>query len=307
MLQAHGQVALIDVVGAHADLDQLVDQLLHGENTVVDAGQQHALVAQGDTGVGQHGAGLGGLGGDLVGVVEVGVQPHGVILLQHVAQCGSDALGQHDGGAGADADDLHVGDLAQLGDDVLQALVAHQQGVAAGQQHVADLGRIADVLDGLVDLIHGQAGVVLAGEAAAGAVAAVHGALVGDQQQAAVGIAVGQAGSGGVLILVQGVQQVGVGLMQLLGGGDGLQPDGIVRIAGLNQGQVVGGDGHAQGAQAGLDAFLFLGSQLNVLLQILQGLDAVLDLPVPVVPLLVGDVGEQDFTARLYHKQGHPF
>ena len=73
VLQAHGQVALIDVVGAHADLDQLVDQLLHGENTVVDAGQQHALVAQGDTGVGQHGAGLGGLGGDLVGVVEVGV------------------------------------------------------------------------------------------------------------------------------------------------------------------------------------------------------------------------------------------
>ena len=117
----------------------------------------------------------------------------------------------------------------------------------------------------------------------------------------------GQAGRGGVLILVQGVQQVGVGLMQLLGGGDGLQPDGIVGIAGLNQGQVVGGDGHAQGAQAGLDAFLFLGSQLNVLLQILQGLDAVLDLPVPVVPLLVGDVGEQDFTARLYHKQGHPF
>ena len=50
----------------------------------------------------------------------------------------------------------------------------------------------------------------------------------------------GQAGSGGVLILVQGVQQVGVGLMQLLGGGDGLQPDGIVGIAGLNQGQVQG-------------------------------------------------------------------
>ena len=307
MLQTHGQVALIDVVGAHADLDQLVDQLLHGEDAVVDAGQQHALVAQGDTGVGQHGAGLLRLGGDLLGMVEVGVQPHGVILLQHVAQRGSDALGQHDGGAGADADDLHVGDLAQLGDDVLQALVAHQQGVAAGQQHVADLGRIADVLDGLVDLIHGQAGVVLAGEAAAGAVAAVHGALVGGQQQHAVRIAVGEPGHRGVGILVQRVQQVGAGLMQLLGGGDGLQPDGIVRIAGLNQGQVVGGDGHAQGAQAGLDAFLFLGSQLNVLLQILQGLDAVLDLPVPVVPLLVGDVGEQDFTARLYHKQGHPF
>ena len=303
VLQAHGQVALIDVVGTHADADQLVDQLLHGVDAVIDAGQQHALVAQRDTGVGQHGAGLGGLGGDLVGVVEVGVQPDGVILLQHVAQLGGDALRQHHGSAGADADDLHVGDLTQLGDDVLQALVAHQQGVAAGQQHVADLGSVADVLDGLIHLIHGQAGVVLAGEAAAGAVTAVHGALVSDQQQAAVGIAVGQTGSGGVLILVQGIQQVGVGLVQLLGGGDGLQTDGIMGITGLDQGQVVGGDGHAQGAQAGLDAFLFLGSQLDVLLQIFQSLDTVLDLPVPVIPLLIGHVGEQDLTAGLYHNK----
>ena len=157
--------------------------------------------------------------------------------------------------------------------------------------------------ESLIHLIHGQAGVVLACEAAAGAVTAVHGALVSDQQQAAVGIAVGQTGSGGVLILVQGVQQVGVGLMQLLGGGDGLQTDGIMGITGLDQGQVVGGDGHAQGAQAGLDAFLFLGGQLDVLLQIFQSLDTVLDLPVPVIPLLIGHVGEQDLTAGLYHNK----
>ena len=47
MLQAHGQVALIDVVRTHTDLDQLVDQLLHGVDAVIDAGQQHALVARG--------------------------------------------------------------------------------------------------------------------------------------------------------------------------------------------------------------------------------------------------------------------
>ena len=93
----------------------------------------------------------------------------------------------------------------------------------------------------------------LTGKAAAGAVAAVHGALVGNQQQAAVGIPVGEAGRGRILILVQGVQQVGSGLMELLGGGDRLEPHRIPGIAGLNQGQVVRGDGHTQGAQAGLE------------------------------------------------------
>ena len=159
------------------------------------------------------------------------------------------------------------------------------------------------VCDTLVDLLHRDAGVVLAGKAAAGAVAAVHGALVSDQQQAAVGIAVGQTGSGGVLILVQGVQQVGGGLVQLLGGGNGLEPDGVVGIAGLDQGQVIGGDGHAEGAQAGLDAFLFLRGELHVLFQVLKGLDAVFDLPMPVVPLFIGHVGKQDLAAGLYHNK----
>ena len=63
VLQAHGQVALVDVIGADPDLHQLIDQFLHGVDTVVHAGQQHALVAQGNAGVSQHLAGLGGLGG----------------------------------------------------------------------------------------------------------------------------------------------------------------------------------------------------------------------------------------------------
>ena len=301
MLQAHGQVALVDVVGANPDLHQLVDQLLHGVDAVVHTGQQHALVAQRDAGVSQHLAGLGGLGGDLVGVVEVSVQPNGMILLQHIAQLGGDTLGADHRGAGADADDFHVGDLPELGDDILQPLVRAEQRVAAGEQHIADDGRLADVLDGLIHLVHGKTGVLLAGEAPAGAVTAVHGALVGDQQQATVRIAVGQTGGRGVLILMQGVQQVGSGLMQLGPGGNGLFADGVVGVVGVDQGEVVGGDGHAQSAEAGLDALLLLGSQRDVFFQVLQGLNAVFDLPSPVVPLGVGDVGEQLCAAGNFH------
>ena len=123
--------------------------------------------------------------------------------------------------------------------DVLQALVRAEQRIAAGEQNVPDDRGVADVLDGLIHLIHGHARVMLAGEAAAGAVTAVHGALVGDQQQAAVRITVGQTGRRGVLILVQGVQQVGVGLVQLLGGRNGLQPDGSGDRR-LDQRQIVG-------------------------------------------------------------------
>ena len=46
MLNAYRQVALIDIVRAHPHLDQVVDQLPHHMDAVVDAPQQHGLVPQ---------------------------------------------------------------------------------------------------------------------------------------------------------------------------------------------------------------------------------------------------------------------
>ena len=43
-------------------MTQAVDQLHHDVGAVVDTGQQHGLVAQRNTGISQHGAGLGGFG-----------------------------------------------------------------------------------------------------------------------------------------------------------------------------------------------------------------------------------------------------
>ena len=91
------QVALVEVVGPDAHLDQLLDEVALDVHTVVDAGEQHRLVAQRDAGAGQLVAGAGELGGDLVRVVDVDVQPQRVVLAEHLAQLVVDALGQNTG------------------------------------------------------------------------------------------------------------------------------------------------------------------------------------------------------------------
>ncbi len=90
------QVTLVDVVGANADAYQVLHQLAHDVDVVVDACQQDRLVAQGDAGAGELIGGSGELGGDLVGMVDVDIEPQGVEALEHVTQLVSDAHGQED-------------------------------------------------------------------------------------------------------------------------------------------------------------------------------------------------------------------
>ena len=271
--------------------------MLHHVNAVVDTAQQHALVAQGDTGISQHLAGTLRFCRHLVGVVEVGVDPDGVILLQHGAEFRSDALRADHGSAGAQADNLHMRYLAQTRDDVFQAFVAHHQGIAAGEQHVAHAFCLLDILQGLLDAV-GRAFVVgLAGKAAARTVAAVHRAHVGDEEQHAVGIAVCQAWCGRVLILVQRVEQVGTRLMCLQSRRYALTADGVVRVVGVDQTQIIGSDGHAERLERLFHAFLLLSRQADVFLQFVEGFYSVSYLPFPVVPLFVGDVGKEQFSS----------
>ena len=92
-------------------------------------------------------AGAGELGRDLVGVVEVDVDPDRVVLGEHLAQLVVDPLRQEDRHPGADPDDLDVGDLAQAAEDALEQLRGEGQAVAARDEHVADLRRAADVVE----------------------------------------------------------------------------------------------------------------------------------------------------------------
>ena len=283
------EVALVDVVGPHADFDQFTHQFLHDDRVVVHAAQQHALVAQRHARAGQPVAGVRDLGRDLPGVVHVNVHPQRMVLGQGVAQLLRDAHGHEHGHARADADNFDVLDLAQFGQQTAQHLGREGQRIAAREQHVPHLGRVAQVLQLQLVLLgfEGLGGV--AHDAAARAVTAVTGALCRDQHQHSVRVTVHQAGHGAVLVLGQRVLHHRVEGFQFVVRGNDLPADGAGGIVGVHQAGEVRGDVQPEDA-LGTCALAFTVGQSNYFLQFGDAVDAVFQLPFPVVPLLVWHV-----------------
>ncbi len=87
---------------------------------IVDARQQHTLVAQRHARPRQPVAGRRQFRRDLFRVVDVDVKPEWVILRHHLAELFGDAHRQKDGYTGANADDFHVGNSAQAGQNHVQ-------------------------------------------------------------------------------------------------------------------------------------------------------------------------------------------
>ena len=225
-------------------------------------------------------------------MVEVGVEEERVVLLEHGAELGGDALRADDRHARADAHDLDVIDGAHAGEDLLELVVGEHQRVAAADQHVAHLGRALDVLDGVVDLVLGDEVLGAADQAAPGAVAAVHRAHLGDHEQHAVGVAVRDARRRRVEVLGDGVLQV-LGAHDELGRrGHALHAHRAVRVVGVHERGVVGRDRHAELAHAGLEVGALLGGQVEHLLEVGDRGQPVGELPAIVVPLLGGHVFE---------------
>ena len=73
---------------------------------------------------------------------------------------------------------------------------------------------------------------------------------------------------------------------------------GIVEV---DQGEVIRRDRHAKLAQRCLDALFLLGSQGHVFFEVFQRFNAVLNLPMPVVPLRIGYVLKHTVGSALSH------
>ena len=304
VLDAHRQVALIDIVRTHAHFDHVVHQLPHDVHAVVDSPQQHGLVAKRYARIRQLAAGFLGLQRDLLGVVEVRVEPNWMILLQHVDQVVRDPLRHDHRHPGANADDLDMWDFPKLLDDVFQRLVRHQQRVAARKEHVPDHRCVADVFNGLVDVVHRRLLVLRPREAPARTVTAIHGAHVRDQEQHPVRITVGQPRRWRVRVLVERVVHVRSTLMGFVDRRHCLHAYRTTWVILIHQGSVVWGDPHSEDLQGLFDPVLLLLGQVDDLLQVLQRRDPVADLPVPVVPLLLSDVFPKLNLVVILHSEG---
>ena len=290
--RALDQVALVEVVGPDPVLDEPVDERALDVDAVVHAGQEDRLVADRQAGLGQLVDRPAHLGRDLVRVVEVEVDPQRVVLLEHRAQLVVDPLGQEDRHPRADPDDLDVRDLAQPAEDRLEQLRRQGQAVAARDEDVPDLRGPAQVLELRLVLLAVEVLGGVADDPRPGAVAAVARALGRHEHEHPVGVAVDEPRDRRVAVLGERVLHHRRERLLLAPERDHLAPDRVGRVLRIDQADEVGRDVDAELVGCAQPGSLLVG-QLEDPLDLLEVVDPVAELPAPVVPLLVGDVGPQ--------------
>ena len=163
------------------------------------------------------------------------------------------------------------------------------QAVAAGDEDVPDLRRSAQILELRLVVLAVEVLGRVTDDPRPSAVAAIARALGRDQHQDAVRVAMDEARDRGVAVLGERVlHHAGEGAV-LAGGRDDLQADGVVRVLGVDQAHEIGRDVDPELVRHREALALFVG-QLEDLLDLLEVVDPIAELPAPVVPLLVGNV-----------------
>ena len=165
----------------------------------------------------------------------MGIDVEGMILLQHGNQLFINSHGKHHGDAAPDPDDLYMIDGPDLLQDLLEAFGTHDKGIAAGQEHVPDHSVPAYVVNGQIEVVHGQVNVLVPHHPPPCAVAAIHGTPVCYQEKDPIRIPVGEPGGRGIDVFVQGVVQVRFVRLELEPPGDPLEPDGTAFVIRVHQ------------------------------------------------------------------------
>ena len=290
MGRAFDQVAGIEIIRPHAHHQQAMHERLHHLDVVIDTGEEYRLIAERDAGKRQALAGRGELAGDLLRMIGMDAQPDRSVLAEDLGELRRDALRQEDGDTRTDADELDVLDRAQTAEERVQLGVGQQQRVAAGEQDVADLGMLFDVLQPGLELRMEVIRLGVGDQAAARAITAIGSAPVGDQEQDAVRITVDDAGDGHGAFFADRILGFAGGDIGLLDPRDDLTADRAVRVLRVDQVEEMRRDRKRQ-LMGGEEApFPLLLGQFQHLFQLGQRRDAVAQLPMPVVPLRGGHV-----------------
>ncbi len=284
------QIALIQVVGPDAAHEELVNEALHDFWFIVHAAQEHALIPQWHAVVCEDAEAFADLGGEFAGMIGVDADEKRVVLLQHAAQLWGDPLWKENGHAGADAEELDVRDLAQSGEDGVELGVRKKQGIPAGEQDIAHFRVLFEVAEGGLELGVQFLFADAADDSAAGAVAAVGGAAICDEEEDAVWVAVDETWHGHVAIFAARVCHfVGV-IPGFLNAGDHLPADGAGGIISFDEIKIMGRDGHGQLVAGEENASAFFIGEDEVTLQLGERGDSMAELPLGVLPIRLADV-----------------
>src|SRR5204863_8477447 len=85
--------------------------------------------------------------GELARMIDMHAHPERMIFLEHRAKLRCDALRQENWNARADPEKLNVWNGAEPTQDALEFFVAENEGVAAGEKHVADFGVLFEITE----------------------------------------------------------------------------------------------------------------------------------------------------------------
>ena len=130
---AFDEVALVEVVRANAAHEEFLDKFLLDLDGVVDSIEKNGLIPHDDAGVGQATEGVANLGGKFVGVIGVDGKEEGMKLLEHIAEFRGDSLRKEKRDAGAEAEELNVGNFVETSEETLEFGVGEQEWVSAGE------------------------------------------------------------------------------------------------------------------------------------------------------------------------------
>ena len=293
VLEPLGDVHLMQVVRPHPHRQALLHQVLDRGDARVQPPHQHRLVFDRHTRVDQPLAGLARLGGDLLGMVEMGHDEQRRKSSQRARQLVIDSHRQTHRNPRADADDLHVLQRAQGLEQLDEPRGRKQQRIAARDEHVANLGVLAQVGDRFRQLFAGDAALVAAGDPPARAVAAVDRAVVERQKQHAIRVLVHQRAHRTVAVLAERIAQLAGADRGLRAHRNRLHPHRAPRRRGVDQRQVVRRNPEPKRAFGLLAAAPFVLRQRHEPFELVERSHAVAQLPAPVTPFGVGGLRKE--------------
>jgi len=224
---------------------------------------------------------------------EMDAHPERMVPAKHPDELGGDALRKHDGRLRADAHDFDRGDAPQLGEDPVEPVVAEHERLSARNEDVPDLRIAPDVRERPLEAGDGRMERAVAHDARARAVAAVRGAEVRHEKEHAVGVPVHEPRHRTHLFLGEGIGRFAGTADELRGARDDGPPQRLPRIVVGEQAHIVRRHADGEHRASALEGEPLVVRQVQDALEGFEVLDAVPDLPAPVVPLAVARLREE--------------